>query len=245
MLRDSDEAVRLGGKLGVQQGADDRNPEHNKVMYTAGCPWRGNETKNCRIDSMPQLGTGGLYEVVSAFLDSVKKVLAVYGTSPDTWRKDWTYGAGDASAFNTVVMNPAKVQILQSDRKLRFIADQLDGDLSQGLSQIVSILQAEAVDNLHAGLAENKTLYGVYVATVVFMFYFTLFKHTLRRAQQEVERARNFVLRMPLYILSQEDMDVFLSFFKNIEDLDEDDDNEGEPLQGGMSASGDALVERE
>lgn len=47
--------------------------------------------------------------------------------------------------------------MLGEDKNLVFIAQMLDGDLQQGLSMIVDILQGEAVDNLHAGLAENKT----------------------------------------------------------------------------------------
>jgi hypothetical protein len=56
-----------------------------------------------------------------------------------------------------VSLRPDRIQALASDRKLQFIADSMDGDLQQGLSLIVNILQDEAVDNLHAGLSENKT----------------------------------------------------------------------------------------
>jgi hypothetical protein len=52
---------------------------------------------------------------------------------------------------------PDRIQALATDRKLQFITDSMEGDLQQGLTLIVNILQDEAVENLHAGLAENKT----------------------------------------------------------------------------------------
>ena len=75
--QDSDEAVRMGNKLGVAQGADDRNADHNEIMYLPGCKWRGDNSSVCTIPSAPNIGTGGLNEIGQYFADSVKKVCGI------------------------------------------------------------------------------------------------------------------------------------------------------------------------
>lgn len=69
----------MGNKFGVAQGADDRNQDHNAIMYLPGCKWRGNSSTTCAIPSMPNIGTGGLNEILQTFVDSIRKIVATYG----------------------------------------------------------------------------------------------------------------------------------------------------------------------
>lgn len=84
-------------------------------------------------------------------------------------------------------------------------------------------------------------LYGIYMGVVIFLFYIVLFRHTIRRATGEVEKARNFVLRMPLYILDQDRLEIFLTFFQSGDDDNDDDDDEAVSPKGAGIRAGDSF----
>jgi hypothetical protein len=85
-------------------------------------------------------------------------------------------------------------------------------------------------------------LYTVYMVVVIFLFYIVLFRHTIRRATREVDKARNFVMRMPLYILDQDRLDIFLTFFQSGDDDNDDDDDEVVSPEGAGARVGDPLA---
>lgn len=53
-----------------------------------------------------------------------------------------------------------------------------------------------------------------------------LFRHTLRRSYGEIYKAREFVLKMPLYVLPQNELETVVCYFSNADDQDEDNDEE-------------------
>ena len=80
------------------------------------------------------------------------------------------------------------------------------------------------------------------MGVVIFLFYIVLFRHTIRRATGEVEKARNFVLRMPLYILDQDRLEIFLTFFQSGDDDNDDDDDEVVSPRGAGIRAGDSFT---
>lgn len=55
-LKDSDDAIRLGGSKGIRVGADHRDELHNQIMYNSGCPWRSPETLGIQMDQVRRRG---------------------------------------------------------------------------------------------------------------------------------------------------------------------------------------------
>ncbi len=103
--------MRLGdNSIGIWVGADDRSELHNEAMYKRGCPWRQHRksgrrggavaaadteivSEECSMpnSTYPHAAEGGLFNLQSAFLESLKTLLRKYGTSAaeyvDTYQK--------------------------------------------------------------------------------------------------------------------------------------------------------------
>jgi hypothetical protein len=88
-LREIDRAIRLGNARGVKLGADYWSPEHNKVMYEAGCPWRWrkNPDDDCMLpaNTYQHAPRNGLMNLQNFFLDAVQNILEKYGPPPHTY----------------------------------------------------------------------------------------------------------------------------------------------------------------
>uniref|UniRef100_A0A7S1HK09 Uncharacterized protein n=2 Tax=Hemiselmis andersenii TaxID=464988 RepID=A0A7S1HK09_HEMAN len=130
--------------------------------------------------------------------------------------------------FSSVQYSRSRAALLSEDPALRFVLNSFDGDLYQGLSLVVDVLNTETRAILDMALSENKTLFAVHVIVVVIIFYVCLFQATVRYALREVVLAREFVVRMPLHILSSEDFETFQDFFRSEDEIGGDRDDEDE-----------------
>ena len=144
---------------------------------------------------------------------------------PDVW-KGLNYDNIAQQGPLTMQFNRSRYDLLAIDPELKFIMNSFDGDLYQGLSYIVEILQTETRRILDNALAENKNLYAIHVIAVMVCFYFFLFRRTIKKSMWEVYKAREFVVKMPLHILEAQDFENFVQFFR--EDGDDGGDGDDE-----------------
>lgn len=124
-LRASNRAVRLGKALGVTEGADWRNPEHNAIMYQHGCVWRDESpAKDCSMPGMPKMTVNGLYSMLLNFYDAVEDVMSTYGVDPDQAAAAYQAYLANPNAdpaFDVVSFQPSRLALLSSDENLQFI----------------------------------------------------------------------------------------------------------------------------
>lgn len=84
-----------------------------------------------------------------------------------------------------------------------------------------------------AQISLNELLFSLYVVTVVVVFWYFLFNRSMNHAAREAENARELVLKVPLHILTQEEVDGIADFFKD-EDEDDGEEYDGHREQVGI-----------
>ncbi|KAJ1484672.1 hypothetical protein T484DRAFT_2494765 [Baffinella frigidus] len=165
-LRQSDKAVRRGNLLRVGQGADFWSPEHNTVMYDPGCPWK--KDGNCSTPDYPTAGTGGVYALSLQYMQSVETVLETYGGPEEEWID--TFGVPrdeeglKTTDFDSVSFDPARSQLVKSDKAVRFVMQGFSGDLFNGYGLVLDVLKNEMNNILTSVHFELRLMYGIYVA---------------------------------------------------------------------------------
>jgi len=113
----------------VKQGADYWSVEHNDIMYGAGCPWNTVDGSNCSTSDYPSSGTGGIFALALQFMNSVETVLETYGGPSEAWEDTWdlsnTVDTLGKVLYETVVLDKERVKLLESDKAVRFVLDQV------------------------------------------------------------------------------------------------------------------------
>jgi len=212
--RVADNAVRLGNTNGVSSGADQGlgSFDHNAFVYAPGCPWRQNETSqiNCTVPSRPQMVVNGLFGLLLAFYDACESILA--RNLPDAWG-DFLRPPQNCSVMGSVRLNPDKVKLLETDSDLAFIIESFDGDLFQALQSVERVLEVEQNAIFEMVHFEGRLLYGIFIALLCVLFYFTIFRNTLLGSKEEIQRTLQFLEHMPYSVLEKQDAEVLRTFF--------------------------------
>jgi len=238
-LIESDSAVRLGGSRGVSVGMDSLSEKHNQIMYTKICPWRtkaeypssglapdwqNNLPTDCSYPARPGAAEDGLYLLILAFLDAVKNIIQNHGV-PDSELSDSFREPRDPNIpmYTNITFYPERMATLKSDSDVAFVLDSFAGDVFQGLHLVVLEINSELMRTINDALYENELLFIVYILAVFVLFYFLLFKRTLIFVHGQVRKAREFVLGLPMYTMSKEEVGDAMSFFEVIAAEDEED----------------------
>lgn len=110
----------------------------------------------------------GLFNLQSAFLDSVKTILRKHGTDHDEYVDVYELPRSpddDVSQFETI-NRTAKFAEVETDVDLLFLDLMFTGDLIQGLKMVIRLFKEETRDLMDAVHVEIRLLFGVYLAFV-------------------------------------------------------------------------------
>jgi len=216
-LRVANDAVRLGGALGIAVGADARNEKHNKIMYNEGCYWRANP-ENCSYPLRPGVAAKGLYQVSLAFMNAIESVLDRYGPpeaklspmGPHHREND-----DEVHDYDHVVYNATRAKkIMTEDRDVAFILDNFDGDLFQGYALIVQIFDEELQGVIQDAMTDNKAIFAVFVLVTFVGVYWMIFLTAVKEAFNEGAKARTFVARIPAHTLNPLEIETLSFIFQ-------------------------------
>jgi len=211
--RRTDEAIRLGESLGIEKGADHRNEEHNKIMYEGHCPWTSDQ--QCHVDEKPSANGQGLLYLSRTVIDAAKSVLHRYGDY-NMEKSDEAQGAilmqfpedwQDPHRYETVHINETLYRKLEEDADMKLLMDSFDGELVHGYRHIEHVFDAEMDHFLNKAIHENDLLFATYIVTILVIFYFCLFRRTLKHSLREVHAAQEFALQIPAHILTNQEVD--------------------------------------
>mmetsp|Transcript_84143 Transcript_84143/g.126148 ORF Transcript_84143/g.126148 Transcript_84143/m.126148 type:complete len:145 (-) Transcript_84143:198-632(-) len=126
-----------------------------------------------------------------------------------------------------------RVLKLEDDEDLKYVLASTDGYLAQGLTYVMELFEYELDLILEEAISLNELLFSLYVVTVVVVFWYFLFNRSMNHAAREAENARELVLKVPLHILTQEEVDGIADFFKD-EDEDDGEEYDGHREQVGI-----------
>jgi len=217
-LRAADDAVRLGGTMGVSVGSDRGlgSLDHNAFVYSTGCPWRANYTDGaeCTVASRPQMLVHGLYGLLLAFYDACESVLA--RKLPDKWG-DFERPPTNCSVMGPVKLDLEKAKWVDTDSDLAFIVESFDGDLFQALESVESVLEVEQNVLFELVHFEGRLLYAIFFAMACILFYFTVFRNTVKGSKTNIRRTLRFLEQMPIFILDNQDTEVLRAYFQERE----------------------------
>eukprot|EP00293_Proteomonas_sulcata_P007984 CAMPEP_0184302136 /NCGR_PEP_ID=MMETSP1049-20130417/12183_1 /TAXON_ID=77928 /ORGANISM="Proteomonas sulcata, Strain CCMP704" /LENGTH=300 /DNA_ID=CAMNT_0026613341 /DNA_START=17 /DNA_END=919 /DNA_ORIENTATION=- len=241
-LREVDLAIRLGGLREVRVGADRRGNElHNQIMYSNGCTWKDVHTlgpvhrrgggvayeehaesnsasgdSGCDIPVFPKAAEHGLYSLLLLFMDTVKTTLEQYAPEDrSTWINAFKEPNPEEQRhdFDKVLPNWEGINKLQTSEDLIFIMEMFHGELFRGLHTIMAIFHDETKHIFEVVHYELRILYCTYIVTVILLFYFLLFKRTLRYSYEEARKAKAFVRAMPIHTMTKEELDTVKRYF--------------------------------
>uniref|UniRef100_A0A7S0TXF4 Copper transporter n=2 Tax=Hemiselmis andersenii TaxID=464988 RepID=A0A7S0TXF4_HEMAN len=103
------------------------------------------------------------------------------------------------------------------DDELRFVWQQYEGDLLGGWGATLDIFYDETHMFLESAHFEFLLFFIVYIVGLLLLFYLALFRRTIKEAVAEGDKARRWIHRVPLHILTTEEMKMVTSFFDQIE----------------------------
>lgn len=205
-LRRANDAVRLGGDLGIEVGADARNKDHNRIMYKDGCLWRA-DPADCTYALRPGVASKGLWHLALTFMDAVQSVLDRYAPPPDQWSQDFLTNPRreGLEEYSQVVVDAQRAErerLLNDDPDVAFILDNFDGDLFEGYAAITKLFDTELRDVVTVAMRDNQALFIIFVLLTFGGIYLMLFRNAVAEALREGERARTFVARIPAHTFS-------------------------------------------
>jgi len=190
-----DKAIRFGNDLGIKEGADQHNHEHNLVMYADGCPWRGENATNCSTPLRPGAAAYGMNQLVSTFQESARRILLQYGPDPSEYitthlHNPRTYDEIHDEFFNTLHVIPSHMRACVDDPDVAFIISCFEEDLYMGLKMIVDVFNVELKHLIDIAISDYKLLFSIYITILVGGFYLVVFRHNVSYARSEAEMSR-------------------------------------------------------
>mmetsp|Transcript_9444 Transcript_9444/g.20984 ORF Transcript_9444/g.20984 Transcript_9444/m.20984 type:complete len:124 (+) Transcript_9444:3-374(+) len=120
--------------------------------------------------------------------------------------------------FKTVIFDPAKAKLLDTDKPVRFVLGGFDGALFRGYTLVLDVLKKEMVAILDKVHFELRLMFGIYVALLLFGFYFVLFRRTISGSYSHTERARDFVQMLPTHALTRGEVQLLKDHFCGTKD---------------------------
>jgi len=215
-LERADKAVRFGGDYGIDLGADFHNPEHNVIMYSEGCMWRDDPT-NCSSAVRPEAVNQGLAYLLQSYMDAVRAIIDDYADLPLQYSESFkdTAGSDRTRSWNEVIWRQEAYETLLADENFAFMEEVRDDDLVKGLSQVMRSFVHETDHILEEAHLELRVCFGVYIFLLVFLLYFQLFRRTVLLALKEAQVQKDFMIRFPLHILTDQQADTVKEFFSN------------------------------
>eukprot|EP00284_Hemiselmis_tepida_P000001 CAMPEP_0174943112 /NCGR_PEP_ID=MMETSP1355-20121228/75817_1 /TAXON_ID=464990 /ORGANISM="Hemiselmis tepida, Strain CCMP443" /LENGTH=273 /DNA_ID=CAMNT_0016190335 /DNA_START=37 /DNA_END=858 /DNA_ORIENTATION=- len=213
-LGDAHSAITRGGAKRIRIGADTRSPAHNRLMYSPGCPWRG-DPANCSSAVRPDAATRGLHYLYSTFVDAALAVLSAHGEEDSADGVDTYAYHLDTKEFDEVRWNATVrgLRLLEEDADVAFILEQFEGDLHQGWQHALQIFYDETHEFLEKAHFEFLTYFIVYLSGLAGLFYLVLFRRTIHDAVKEAEKAREWVHRVPMHIFTPEELLLVEAYF--------------------------------
>lgn len=234
-LRREHTAVRLGGDQGIVKGADVRFASHNKVMYDPGCMWReGSAHRRSTSESEEEAGgecdigdgvnpdatRNGLDYLFKTFVDSAEGLLDKWG--PPGWREaEDVVGAAEhrrdlqEEEFSWLNTRPERLADVEKD--MHFLEMAFYGDLVEGLGYVQNLFHRETQHILELAHREVEVLFILYVLAIVCLWYGVLFHSVSKSADRELLRARDFVSRLPLQVMTTKEMNCIGTIFLDSE----------------------------
>jgi len=230
-LVDADYAIRLGGKKGISVGSDFRSiGGHNRAMYKQGCPWRAN-TSDCSTPEREGVASNGINFLFGTFVKAVETVLLRYDPTksvPDvmdlSFQED--QGVDNIQEWNPVNVDKAKLALLDTDREVKWILGNFDGDMNKAFEMVLTLFRDESVEIIVQVHLETRLLFAVYIMSIIGMLYILLFRRTCNSSMAQATLSREFVIMMPIYILTNEDANMVIQFYSPDHDT-EDGKGEG------------------
>uniref|UniRef100_A0A7S0MTS2 TmcB/TmcC TPR repeats domain-containing protein n=1 Tax=Cryptomonas curvata TaxID=233186 RepID=A0A7S0MTS2_9CRYP len=229
-LRESDKAVRLGGTLGVIKGSEAGlgRTDHNSFVYSTGCPWRTNYSEGsfCSVQSRPNMLMHGLDGLMLTFYDACESILAK--NLPEVLGNYLRFPQNFTQGTIQAEVNKANLDLLSSDPDAAFIMESFSGDLYQALEQVESIMKIEQDGIFNLFHSEGRLLYGVFVAQTCLLFYLVIFRKSILSCEKEIAKIKQFVQRLPAFLLEMQEAEEIHFFFKEREyarNQREDDEN--------------------
>eukprot|EP00281_Chroomonas_sp_CCMP1168_P032949 CAMPEP_0206239046 /NCGR_PEP_ID=MMETSP0047_2-20121206/15161_1 /ASSEMBLY_ACC=CAM_ASM_000192 /TAXON_ID=195065 /ORGANISM="Chroomonas mesostigmatica_cf, Strain CCMP1168" /LENGTH=520 /DNA_ID=CAMNT_0053663665 /DNA_START=30 /DNA_END=1592 /DNA_ORIENTATION=+ len=221
-LVNADRAIRLGGGLRIDTGADISNLDHNVVMYEKGCPWR-DDVNDCMVAYRPGLERQGLFVILLDFIETCENVLSRYRPQDYVYTNSYLRNSDPVRMYNfqTINFNLTKYDQLLLDTDVAFLVSQFDGDLSAGLLLLQDIFLEQKESIMMRLHSDNRVLFALYMSMVIIVFYLILFRATISVAEDQAKRVRKFVDMMPVHVLAKEEVAELVNFFKH----DGDDGN--------------------
>jgi len=227
-LTEANDAVRLGGSLGIKVGADKRNARHNRIMYGDGCDWRPDPT-NCTYPARPGVASKGLNQLSLSFIDAAQSVLDRYGPPPATFVPTEQFLSHPRTeeeglySYPRIRHNATALEKLRSDPDVLFILDNFDGDLEQGYQAITNLFNDELTTVVNNAMDDNRAIFIVFMLVIFGGIYFFLFNKAVKEALHEGARARTFVARVPAHTLSPLEIETLTYMFQGAKRDDEEE----------------------
>jgi len=207
----------VAGVHDIHVGADYRNQDHNILMYGEGCSWR-KDPEDCSTPDMPgrdDVNRHGLQYLLVSFYDAVETVLSRYGTPIESHSMDFRTHPDVASVddYDNITFYPDRVAKLSSDKDVKFIIAGFAGDVFNGLGGVLALFTQEIKEVLATTRMETRLLFGLYLATILVIFYLGLFRRTVNIAIREAEKSRWYVMMLPAHVLKGKDVHTITAFF--------------------------------
>ncbi|KAJ1477715.1 hypothetical protein T484DRAFT_3001745 [Baffinella frigidus] len=131
-------------------------------------------------------------------------------------------GIDNIQEFNPIVVDPAKLDLLHSDREVHWLLNNFDGDMFSAFGLVLTIFHEETTTMIDEVHVEIRLLFSVYIVSIILLFYVSLFRRTCNAADAQAIRSREFVSMMPIYILSKTDANMVVQFFTPENDAEHD-----------------------
>jgi len=213
-----DKAIRFGHDLGIVEGADQHNHEHNLVMYADGCPWRGANATNCSTPLRPGVAAYGMNQLVATFVESARRILLKYGADPSEYitthlHNPRTYDEINDEYYDELHVIPSHMRALTDDPDVAFMVSCFEEDLYMGLKMIVDVFNVELKHLIDIAISDYNLLFGIYVTILVGGFYLVVFRRNVSYAQAEARMSRVFMARIPIHLLSMPEKNSFSMLF--------------------------------
>eukprot|EP00961_Rhodomonas_salina_P167286 2254380-Rhodomonas_salina.2 len=173
----------------------------------------------CLFPGRAEAARNGLHHLMLSFFDSVQAVLDKYAPGAS---HQYDHAQRDRNDDRFAHLHPSaeREAAMRSDPDMQFLLENLEGDLFEGLNYVQDIFHEEVHLMLHKAHVENEILFVMYALTLISMWYIVLFRSVVFGAYAEVEKAKDFVSRMPLQVMTNKEITAITSMFQSSDDHD-------------------------
>jgi len=184
-------------------------------MYEEGCPWRADPT-NCSAEIRPEATGQGLAYLLNSYMDAVEAVLDKHAPIPFVMDESFhSLEQQPSMDYQSSHFEHERLLILDEDEDVKFVLQEADHDLDTGLEMIVEAFIHETDHLIEASHVELRLLFVVYILCVFLLFFRQLLWRTFQIAISEPVKAKEFMIRFPLHILTQTESEFVSVFFQD------------------------------